>query len=588
MQKQMNLNKIILKINNVFLLVCISVSVLSLAQAKDTVKTPSINKDTGDVGLLVNYGNESGQKFLSNVFVSGKVATSSVITSQVKVLDPYKSNNGEIISRPLIQLVPDKQSAFTLGKEMVQIGGLYDTNGNNVPMGLSVFGRPYSNYNAGCTLCIFSSESGAKGSGGQAAISGIDYHVGAHAVSNGDMVTVGFYHFNEISNARVVASVASFAKRIVTLSAPMTNEQMSQLHVGMYVATNVIDPTLPINHKLLHSNAYWGFIKSWDPTHIYVYDWAVLGKGNSKAGQVPNIHYLDNQLSTYKVPMVFVGVPAKIFAENAYMDVDGSKVIGNKATAVANEFEREEFDFRAHDWTKANSLSFHGWTTSFSCRPHCDSKAVSEDSYAYLVNGPDGLPRAYVAQTLGDALEFSGYSTFIGGNGAPEAIDINGNMTSAIVGSNHIMSSFASHLFSNNTIHMSTIVNREAIRTNDWRDYGVRLVMDIDSKRDRKKGLYGGSRMGSIAFNYNSEHYGGFCFLGFDHIQGLCQEGDGSVNFAKKVTAPRIIGKEFIGKLSTPSSSTSPCTAGEFKDDTNYHYVCVATNRWKRVALSDF
>lgn len=44
-----------------------------------------------------------------------------------------------------------------------------------------------------------------------------------------------------------------------------------------------------------------------------------------------------------------------------------------------------------------------------------------------------------------------------------------------------------------------------------------------------------------------------------------------------------------LGKLLTPASSSSAsCTAGEFKDDANYHYVCVSTNKWKRVALIDF
>jgi hypothetical protein len=40
--------------------------------------------------------------------------------------------------------------------------------------------------------------------------------------------------------------------------------------------------------------------------------------------------------------------------------------------------------------------------------------------------------------------------------------------------------------------------------------------------------------------------------------------------------------------LTTPSSSSATCTAGQFTDDANYHYVCVATNTWKRAALSSF
>lgn len=43
-----------------------------------------------------------------------------------------------------------------------------------------------------------------------------------------------------------------------------------------------------------------------------------------------------------------------------------------------------------------------------------------------------------------------------------------------------------------------------------------------------------------------------------------------------------------IEPLHTPSSSSEPCTAGQFSDDANYHYVCTATNTWKRVALTAF
>jgi hypothetical protein len=40
--------------------------------------------------------------------------------------------------------------------------------------------------------------------------------------------------------------------------------------------------------------------------------------------------------------------------------------------------------------------------------------------------------------------------------------------------------------------------------------------------------------------------------------------------------------------LTTPASSSAACTTGQFTDDANFHYVCVATNTWKRVALSSF
>jgi hypothetical protein len=44
----------------------------------------------------------------------------------------------------------------------------------------------------------------------------------------------------------------------------------------------------------------------------------------------------------------------------------------------------------------------------------------------------------------------------------------------------------------------------------------------------------------------------------------------------------------FQVNLATPSSSSSPCTAGQIGADGNYIYVCVASNKWKRSALSSF
>jgi hypothetical protein len=43
-----------------------------------------------------------------------------------------------------------------------------------------------------------------------------------------------------------------------------------------------------------------------------------------------------------------------------------------------------------------------------------------------------------------------------------------------------------------------------------------------------------------------------------------------------------------IGQLTTPASSAATCIVGQSVDDTNYHYVCVAADTWKRVALASF
>jgi|HubBroStandDraft_2_1064218.scaffolds.fasta_scaffold13835_4 hypothetical protein len=44
----------------------------------------------------------------------------------------------------------------------------------------------------------------------------------------------------------------------------------------------------------------------------------------------------------------------------------------------------------------------------------------------------------------------------------------------------------------------------------------------------------------------------------------------------------------FHVNLATPPSSSAPCIAGQIGADANYIYVCIATNHWKRSALSSF
>jgi hypothetical protein len=53
-------------------------------------------------------------------------------------------------------------------------------------------------------------------------------------------------------------------------------------------------------------------------------------------------------------------------------------------------------------------------------------------------------------------------------------------------------------------------------------------------------------------------------------------------------TSGNVAATAFHESLRTPQSSSAPCSAGDFADDANYHYVCVAANTWKRVALSAF
>ena len=79
-------------------------------------------------------------------------------------------------------------------------------------------------------------------------------------------------------------------------------------------------------------------------------------------------------------------------------------------------------------------------------------------------------------------------------------------------------------------------------------------------------------------------------------LQSSSNSGTGGVGvYSGGSGTPTFVGGINIGNsgtfsevLTTPSSSAATCTAGQFTDDANYHYVCTATNTWKRVALTTF
>ena len=81
--------------------------------------------------------------------------------------------------------------------------------------------------------------------------------------------------------------------------------------------------------------------------------------------------------------------------------------------------------------------------------------------------------------------------------------------------------------------------------------------------------------------------------------QGIFDIGSGAIEFSSYTppsTTDRLyrVGSalhysgEELGRVSngTPASATATGTTGEIQWDANYIYVCVATNTWKRVAIS--
>ena len=62
----------------------------------------------------------------------------------------------------------------------------------------------------------------------------------------------------------------------------------------------------------------------------------------------------------------------------------------------------------------------------------------------------------------------------------------------------------------------------------------------------------------------------------------------GRLSSASATVTGTVTAATFQETLGTPSSSSAQCTAGQFTDDSSYHYVCTAVNTWRRTALSSF
>ena len=100
---------------------------------------------------------------------------------------------------------------------------------------------------------------------------------------------------------------------------------------------------------------------------------------------------------------------------------------------------------------------------------------------------------------------------------------------------------------------------------------------------------------GSVSFANPVTFADGFTGQGiFDIDQGAIEFGSGT--FTPTPTTNRLYrsgdnliwsGSE-LGRVSngTPASATATGTTGEIQWDSNYIYVCIATNTWKRVAIS--
>jgi len=283
------------------------------------------------------------------------------------------------------------------GQDSVLVGGrrIGAFPGRTVPdpgagASLDIVAAPYGPFNAGCALCLFTSQSDIADN--RAGISGLDYRMGAGAVRGQDLV--GLYEAPTTLQARMILDVDHYDAGTVYLRTPMTGAQMAELQRNMYIITNSTDPRFGLrplpgydDNALRLVNLVSGLIDGWseDGRTIHVSGWAVPSGSDFSAGQVPSVAHLDGYWSQYDHPVVFVGAGTKMFGRNTWMYYDGSRTKGH-ATSLVRAMETEEVDLR-YTASRAHEVEMRGMTISMDPLGGYGPHGLTSDSYHLLLSG---------------------------------------------------------------------------------------------------------------------------------------------------------------------------------------------------------
>ncbi|QNT79175.1 hypothetical protein [Entomobacter blattae] len=409
------------------------------------------------------------------------------------------------------------------GLDLSFIGGFKDSAGNKLSRGLYVSSQPYGAFGAGCGLCLIMTADGITEAGGRPAISGVDYRNGAASVVNSiNFDQVGFYEFADNTTARMVLDVSAYTADGVTLKTPMTTAQMAQLHPNMYIQTNSIDSSLPetgtAQGLLPTLRSYFGFIKSWDATHIYVTGWAVPGIGSTAAGQVPSTSY-DSWYSDYKRPVVFVGAPNKTFGRNLFLAYDGAKA-GSLAISTIHQLEGEELDMFIKHEVRPHSVSLHGLTITPLFENH-NPEVLTTDSYDLQLAGD--IADHLVINEAAKNNVIRANSFYVHGN---EGVGLaqNGAIQKRI-GLEYSAWSDSGHNF-----RLASYLSKDGTTT-AWQDTSLHLGLLIDGVQGQ---FTGSSPEGDIVWN-GQGNTGGLALCGGSGQCGVIQHYDGSVTLGSAI-----------------------------------------------------
>lgn len=307
---------------------------------------------------------------------------------------------------------------------------------------------------------------------------------------------------------------------------------------------------------------------------------------------------LDHYVSSYSHPAAFIGQVGKKFVVNSMIQLDAN--VPDSPTLAA---EGEELDLQLLDtsyWAHERKFTVHGKTIVLTGMDH-----PADDSYLERLAGTNLIKTGLKVDGIiygGRPISASDSGFHLHSEGDLESVKPRDSQLLLQVGSMNLGGVFSSLLLYRSHDHAWSP------ETSGWGEEEP-LHLGLQEKADQS--VMDGTTVacnnctagGQIVWNPIGLHYGiGIGVgVGTDIKYGLLIKDNGTTVAPNGLTAQADIGTTgnissdgtvsaavFIEKLSIPASSYAPCQPGQFSDDAHYHYVCVAANEWKRVALEAF
>ncbi|GAB6854103.1 hypothetical protein JCM15831A_11270 [Asaia astilbis] len=314
---------------------------------------------------------------------------------------------------------------------------------------------------------------------------------------------------------------------------------------------------------------------------------------------------LDTYISRYSHAAALIGQVGKKFVVNSMIQLDAT--VPNSPTLAA---EGEELDLQLLDkawWAHDKRFSVHGKTIVLTGMDH-----AADDSYLERLAGTNLLKKGMLIDGImygGQPLSMSDGGFHFYSNGDLNGVPLGYSQVLQQLGSMNFAGNFSTLLLYGSHDRKAAAGDRQGWGEEGSLHLGLQEKSDANALNGQDVGCNGCTSGGQIVWNPVGHHYGiGIgAGVGTKINYGLLVEANGATSAPNGLTSEKTLTAKadvvvsgqikssqgvsavsYSEKLTTPASSSAPCKAGQFTDDAHNHYVCVADNHWRRVALQDF